>query len=62
VRRTIGTAAPDAEETINYGIPTFKLKENLVHFAAFKKHIGFLYKFKAIKKIFTHKLIRTHGC
>lgn len=41
VRRTIGTAAPDAEETLNYGIPTFKLKGNLVHFAAFKKHIGF---------------------
>ena len=41
VRCTIREAAPDAEETINYGIPTFTLKGNLVHFAAFKNHIGF---------------------
>ncbi len=41
VRATIKTAAPDAEETIAYAIPTFKLKGNLVHFAAFKNHIGF---------------------
>jgi len=26
---------------MNYGIPTFKLNGNLVHFAAFKNHIGF---------------------
>jgi uncharacterized protein YdhG (YjbR/CyaY superfamily) len=41
IRSTIQNAAPDAEETINYGIPTFTLKGNLVHFAGFKKHIGF---------------------
>ncbi len=41
VRRIIREAAPDAEETIRYQIPTFTLKGNLVHFAAFKKHIGF---------------------
>jgi uncharacterized protein YdhG (YjbR/CyaY superfamily) len=41
IRKIIKIAAPEAEETINYGIPTFKLKGNLVHFAAFKKHIGF---------------------
>ena len=41
IRLTIRKAAPDAEETINYGIPTFTLKGNLVHFAAFKNHIGF---------------------
>ena len=40
-RATIKKAAPDAEETINYGIPTFTLKGNLVHFAGFKSHIGF---------------------
>jgi len=33
--------APGATETINYQIPTFKLNGILVHFAAFKKHIGF---------------------
>jgi len=41
IRTTIGKAAPNAEETISYQIPTFTLKGNLVHFAAFKKHIGF---------------------
>jgi uncharacterized protein YdhG (YjbR/CyaY superfamily) len=41
IRQIIQEAAPEAEETINYQIPTFKLNGNLVHFAAFKKHIGF---------------------
>ena len=41
VRATIKKAAPKAEETINYGIPTFTLNGNLVHFSAFKNHIGF---------------------
>lgn len=41
VRTTIRTAAPGAQETIKYQIPTYTLKGNLVHFAAFKKHIGF---------------------
>ncbi len=41
IRRTIRKAAPDAEETVKYGIPTFTLKGNLVHFGAYKKHIGF---------------------
>ena len=41
IRMTIRKAAPDAEETISYRMPTFTLNGNLVHFAAFKKHIGF---------------------
>jgi uncharacterized protein YdhG (YjbR/CyaY superfamily) len=41
VRRTIRAAAPDAIEKISYQIPTFTLHGNLVHFAAFKHHIGF---------------------
>ena len=41
LRQTIKEAAPDAQETINYQIPTFTLNGNLVHFAAFEKHIGF---------------------
>jgi uncharacterized protein YdhG (YjbR/CyaY superfamily) len=40
IRRVIRAAAPDAEETIKYRIPTFVLDGNLVHFAAFEKHIG----------------------
>jgi len=41
IRTTIRKAAPDAEETIKYQMPTFTLKGNLVYFAAFTKHIGF---------------------
>ena len=41
LRRIIQNSAPDAKEAISYQIPTFKLNGNLVHFAAFKNHIGF---------------------
>ena len=41
IRLLIRQAAPDAEEAIKYQIPTFILNGNLVHFAAFKNHIGF---------------------
>src|SRR4030066_907947 len=41
LRRVIRESAPKAEETISYGIPTFKLNGNLVHFAAYKNHVGF---------------------
>jgi uncharacterized protein YdhG (YjbR/CyaY superfamily) len=41
IRHAIRKVAPEAEECINYGIPTFKFNGNLVHFAAYKTHIGF---------------------
>lgn len=41
VRITIRKAAPGAEETIKYQMPTFTLNGNLVHFAAYKEHLGF---------------------
>ncbi len=41
LRATIKVAAPDSEEKISYQMPTFFMNGNLVHFAAFKKHIGF---------------------
>ena len=41
IRATIKQAAPKAEEAIKYMMPTFTLNGNLVHFAAFKNHIGF---------------------
>jgi len=41
LRAVIRKAAPDATETIKYRMPTFVLNGNLVHFAAFPKHIGF---------------------
>ncbi|MFZ2359174.1 MAG: DUF1801 domain-containing protein [Anaerolineae bacterium] len=42
IRQTIHEAAPDAQEAISYQMPTFKLHgRSVVHFGAFKKHIGF---------------------
>jgi len=41
IRATIHKAAPEATEKISYGIPTFYLNGNLVHFAVFANHIGF---------------------
>lgn len=41
IRNTIQKEAPDATETISYGIPTFVQNGSLVHFAAYAKHIGF---------------------
>lgn len=41
MRTTIQQAAPQATETISYGMPTFVQNGILVHFAAFKNHIGF---------------------
>lgn len=49
IRQTIRMAAPDAEEAISYQMPTFRLKGNLVHFAAYKNHIGFYPAPSAIK-------------
>ena len=50
VRATIRDAAPQAAEKISYQIPTFALKGNLVHFAAFKNHIGFYPTSSGIEK------------
>ncbi len=41
MRMIVKKAAPQAEETINYGVPTLVLSGNLVHFGGFKNHIGF---------------------
>lgn len=41
IRTTIQKAAPNAKETIKYGMPAFILNGNLVYFAAYKNHIGF---------------------
>jgi uncharacterized protein YdhG (YjbR/CyaY superfamily) len=41
IRAVVREAAPEAEEAIKYQMPTFVLHGNLVHFAAFKNHIGF---------------------
>jgi uncharacterized protein YdhG (YjbR/CyaY superfamily) len=41
LRAVIKEAAPDADEKISYQMPTYALRGNLVHFAAYKSHIGF---------------------
>ncbi len=40
LREVIRKTAPEAKEKISYQMPTFYLNGNLVHFAAYKKHIG----------------------
>ncbi|MFD4706685.1 iron chaperone [Gottfriedia sp. NPDC058432] len=41
LRKTVKEVVPNAVERISYQMPTFALNKNLVHFAAFKHHIGF---------------------
>ena len=55
LRKSIHDLIPEAEETISYGIPTFRLFGNLVHYAAYKNHIGF-YPGAAGIEIFKDKL------
>ena len=60
IRKTIRKAAPDADEALKYRIPTFVLHENLVHFAAFKNHIGF-YPTPSGVEAFKQELSRYEG-
>ncbi len=60
IRSTIRKAAPQAQETIKYRMPTFTLNGNLVHFAAFKNHIGF-YPVPSGIKAFQNELSRYEG-
>lgn len=41
LRATIRACAPEADEVISYGQPTFKLDGHLVAYAAFRKHLSF---------------------
>ena len=41
LRTSIQIAAPDAEESISYKMPVFKMNGIVVYFAAYKNHIGF---------------------
>jgi uncharacterized protein YdhG (YjbR/CyaY superfamily) len=40
VRATLSAALPEAEERISWSMPTYWRKQNIIHFAAFKNHIG----------------------
>jgi uncharacterized protein YdhG (YjbR/CyaY superfamily) len=50
VRETIREAAPEAGEAIKYRMPTFTLNGNMVHFAAYARHVGFYPAPSAIEK------------
>ncbi len=56
LREAIKEAAPEAEETISYRIPSYKYKGSLVHFAAFKNHSSFIVVNKSILDIFKSEL------
>jgi len=60
IRAAVKKVAPDAEETIKYQIPTFVLNGNLLHFAAFKNHIGF-YPTPSGIEAFKHELAAYKG-
>jgi uncharacterized protein YdhG (YjbR/CyaY superfamily) len=60
MRKTIRKEAPEAEETISYQIPTFKLNGNLVHFAAFSDHISF-FPTSSPREAFKKELSRYKG-
>ncbi len=51
LRKVIHKAAPEAKEAIIYGIPTFKLDGNLVHFAAYKNILDFIPHLQALKHL-----------
>ncbi len=55
IRKTIKSAAPNAEEKISYSMPYYGHKGRLAYFAYFKKHIG-LYIPPPITKIFAKEL------
>lgn len=56
IRKTIRKAAPEAEETISYNMPAYKLNGMLVFFAAMKNHYGF-YPTASPMKVFREKLM-----
>ena len=55
IRNTIREALPYAEERISWSMPTYWNKQNIIHFAAFKKHIGLYPGDKAVDH-FSEKL------
>lgn len=50
IRAIMKEEAPEAQEKISYGMPTFSYKGVLVHFAAYKNHIGFYPTLSGVSK------------
>jgi len=61
LRETIKAAAPEADEKISYQMPTFALRGNLVHFAAYEHHIGFYPTASGIEQFKDHLSIYKGG-
>ena len=61
IRTTISKAAPKAEESISYRIPTFKLNGPLIYFAAFKSHIGMYPMTGGVREKFKKELAGYEG-
>lgn len=59
IRKAIHAAAPEAMEKISWQMPTFWQGENLIHFAAFQKHIGLYPGGKAVG-VFAERLRGYH--
>ncbi|MFH6982913.1 iron chaperone [Marinoscillum luteum] len=60
IRKVIQQAAPEATESISYGIPTFSQNGVLVHFGGYKQHIGFYPAPRAIE-VFKEELSGYEG-
>jgi uncharacterized protein YdhG (YjbR/CyaY superfamily) len=54
IRSAVRKAAPQAEETISYGMPAFKQNGALVYFAAYKNHIGFYPTSSGVREFKSH--------
>jgi len=61
LRAAIREVAPDAEERISYGIPTFRDHGNLVHYAAFRTHLSFFAGGGRVRQAFARELRRWAG-
>jgi uncharacterized protein YdhG (YjbR/CyaY superfamily) len=60
IRNFIKTEVPEATEKISYGMPTFCLNGNLIHFAAFTDHYSFFPSPSGIDVFFEKELAPYH--
>ncbi len=59
VRAVIRTAVPEAEETIAYDMPTYKIRgKRFVHFAAWKQHYAMYAMNEAVRTAFESELAK----
>jgi uncharacterized protein YdhG (YjbR/CyaY superfamily) len=61
IRMIIRKAAPNADESISYGVPAFKMNGPLVYFAAFKSHVSLYPMTEVVKEKFKKELVGYKG-